>query len=159
MTGITCTSSIRTMTTPMRALLARGAAVLVFALPLAFGVAASGASATGVAKVTIGESSNRHVVTIAKGAHLVVALHSTYWTIAPLARRTVLAQIGTQQTGGPLSGPTHACVPGQGCGTVTMHYVANGVGTVRLTAQRTTCGEAMRCTGSQGSWYVTVRVQ
>jgi hypothetical protein len=161
MTGTTCTGPIHTTTNPMRALLARGAAVLVFALPLALADAASGASATGVPKVTITESSNRHVVTVAKGAHLVVALHSTYWTITPLARRTVLAQVGTQQTGGSLAGPTHACapVPGQGCGTVTMHYVAHGAGTVRLTAQRTTCGEAMRCTGSQGSWYVTVRVR
>ena len=158
-TGTACTGPIHTTTTPMRALLARGAAILVFALPLAFGVAASGASATAVAKVTITESSNRHVVTVARGAHLVVTLHSTYWTINPLARRTVLAQVGTQQTGGPLSGPTHACVPGQGCGTVTMHYVAHGAGTVRLTAKRTTCGEAMRCTRSQGSWYVTVRVR
>jgi hypothetical protein len=159
MTGTTCTGPIHATTTAKRALLARGVAVLVLALPLTFAVAANGASATGVAKVTITESSNRHVVTVAKGARLVVALHSTYWTITPLARRTVLAQIGIQQTGGPLSGSTHSCVPGQGCGTVTMHYVAHGVGTVRLSAQRTTCGEAMRCTGSQGSWYVTVRVR
>lgn|GEM_PF-876827 len=159
MTGTTFSSPIHLTTTPVRMLFARGAAVLVFALPLAFAAAVSGASATGAAKVTITESSNRHIVTVAKGTHLVVELHSTYWTITPLARRTVLAQVGTQQTRGQLSDPTHACVPGQGCGTVTMHYVALGAGTVRLTAQRTTCGEALLCTGSQGSWYVTVRVR
>jgi len=161
MTGTTYTDPIETTTTSMRALLARGAAVLVFALSLAFADAVSGASATGVAKVTITESSNRHVVTVAKGAHLVVALHSTYWTITPLESRTVLAQVGTQRTGGLLPGPTNTCapVPGQGCGTVSMRYVAQGAGTVRLTAHRTTCGEAMLCTGSQGSWYVTIRVR
>lgn len=159
-TGTACTGTIHSTATPKRALLARGAAVLVFALPLALAGAMSGAGASGVAKVTITESSNRHVVTVTKGAHLVVALHSTYWTITPLARRTVLAQVGTQQTG-PVPGSTPACapVPGQGCGTVSMHYVARGAGTVRLTAHRTTCGEAMRCTGSQGSWYVTIRVR
>jgi hypothetical protein len=155
MTVNTCTGPIHTSNTPMRMLLARGAAVLVFALPLAFANAASVASASGVAKVTITESNNRHVVTVAKGVHLVVELRSTYWTITPLAHRAVLYQVGTQQAGAP----THPCVPGQGCGTVTMHYVARGAGTVRLSAQRSTCGEALRCTGSQGSWYVTVRVR
>jgi hypothetical protein len=152
MTVTTCTRLIHTSTTPMRTLVARGAAVLVFALPLAI---ANAASATDVAKVTITQSNGRHIVTVAKGAHLVVELRSTYWTITPLAHRAVLDQVGTQQAGAP----THPCVPGQGCGTVTMHYVARGVGTVRLSARRTTCGEALRCTGSQGSWYVTVRVR
>jgi len=140
-----------------RARLARGLAVLALSLPAA-GIA-SGANAAGAAKVTIGESSNGHVVTIARGAHLVVTLHNTYWTIAPLTGRTVLAQVGAQQTRGQLSGATHACVPGQGCGTVTMNYVANAAGLVRLSAHRTTCGEAMKCTGSQGSWSVSVRVR
>ena len=156
------TTAIRTRPTlarhvSMRTRLARGLAILALAL------AASGiegvAGATGVAKVTITESSNGHVVTVARGAHLVVTLHNTYWTITPLSGQTVLTQIGAQQTRGQLSGATHACVPGQGCGTVTMNYVANAAGLVRLTAHRTTCGEAMRCTGSQGSWSVSVRVR
>ena len=140
-----------------RARLARGLAILALASSAA-GIA-SGASAAGAAKVTIGEANKGHVVTIAKGTHLVVTLHNTYWTIAPLSSRTVLGQVGAQSTKGQLSGATHACVPGQGCGTVTMNYVANSAGLVRLTAHRTTCGEAMRCTGSQGSWSVSVRVR
>jgi len=143
--------------TSQRARLARGLAVA--ALCFSTAALASGASAAGASKVTIGESSNGHVVTIARGTHLVVTLHNTYWTIAPLTGRTVLAQVGSQQTRGQLSGATHACVPGQGCGTVTMNYVANAAGLVRLSAHRTTCGEAMRCTGSQGSWSVSVRVR
>ena len=140
-----------------RARFARGLAVLALSLSTA-GIA-SGANAAAAVKMTIGESSNGHVVTIARGAHLVITLHTTYWTIAPLTGRTVLAQIGSQQTRGQLSGATHACVPGQGCGTVTMNYVANAAGLVRLSAHRTTCGEAMRCTGSQGTWSVSVRVR
>jgi len=143
--------------TSKRARLARGLAVA--ALCFSTAALASGANAAGASKVTIGESSNGHVVTIARGTHLVVTLHNTYWTIAPLTGRTVLAQVGSQQTRGQLSGATHACVPGQGCGTVTMNYVANAAGLVRLSAHRTTCGEAMRCTGSQGSWSVSVRVR
>lgn len=136
---------------------ARSAAVLALAVAPTLAVSMSSAGASSATTVTIGESSNGHVVTVAKGQHLVVALHSTYWTITPLSRRTILAQLGTQKMIAPLPSPTH-CVPGQGCGSVTMHYAATGAGVVRLSAQRTTCGEAMRCTGTQGSWSVTVRV-
>jgi len=153
----THTRAINSVNASTRARFARGLAVLALA-GSGMGLA-GGASAASMAKVTIGESSNGHVVTVAKGAHLVVTLHNTYWTIAPLTGRTVLTQLGAQQTRGQLPGATHACVPGQGCGTVTMNYVANTAGLVRLTAHRTTCGEAMRCTGSQGSWSVSVRVR
>ena len=114
----------------------------------------SGAGASS-APVLLSESSNGHVVSVSPGAHLTLTLHSTYWSIPPLAASTVVARVGTTKTVGVLQG----CVPGQGCGTVTAHYVATKAGTVRIRATRTTCGEAMRCTGDKGVWWVVVRVR
>ena len=52
---------------------------------------------------------------------------------------------------------TSGCVPGQGCGTVTTHYVARSLGLIHLRATRTSCGEALRCAPSAGLWTVTIR--
>jgi hypothetical protein len=63
-----------------------------------------------------------------------------------------------------VSGPTTSaaamgtCVPGGGCGTVTAAFRALAPGRATITASRTTCGEAMRCTGTDGAWEVTVVV-
>jgi hypothetical protein len=115
---------------------------------------ASGAGAN-LAVVSLSEASNGHAVIVAPGARLSVTLHSTYWSIPKLPSSGVLSQVGTTKTVGVLQG----CVPGQGCGTVTAHYVAAKAGVVRLRATRTTCGEAMRCTGDKGVWWVVVRVR
>ena len=126
-----------------------GLAVAASGTFLATGVGASGAATTLV------EANNGHAVTVKTGAHLTVVLHSTYWSIAPSSNNSVVAQVGTTKTVGILQG----CVPGQGCGTVTAHFVAKGTGTVRLRASRTSCGEALRCTPAQSHWTVVIRVR
>jgi hypothetical protein len=115
---------------------------------------ASGAGASS-AVISLSETSNGHAVIVAPGAHLTLTLHSTYWSIPKLPSSDVVSQIGTTKTVGVVQG----CVPGQGCGTVTAHYVAAKAGVVRIRATRTTCGEAMRCTGDKGLWWVIVRVR
>jgi hypothetical protein len=45
-----------------------------------------------------------------------------------------------------------------GCGTVRRDFHAVRLGTATLIATRSSCGEAMRCTGDQGRFTVTVRV-
>jgi hypothetical protein len=50
-------------------------------------------------------------------------------------------------------------VPGQGCGTVTAVFAAIAPGSARLTASRISCGEALRCTGSDGVYVLTVTVK
>jgi hypothetical protein len=115
----------------------------------------TGAGATGAAATTINEASNGHVITVSLGAHLTAILHSTYWSFDPLSGNVVLVQVGTTKTVPQLK----RCVPGQGCGTVTAHFVARGTGRVRLHANRTSCGEALRCTPSQSHWTVVIRVR
>jgi len=50
------------------------------------------------------------------------------------------------------------CVPGGGCGTVTARYSAISGGTAQVAAHRDSCGEAMRCQGTNGDWRITVVV-
>ncbi len=50
---------------------------------------------------------------------------------------------------------TVACVgPGAGRGTVTARYIAIATGQVTVAADRTVCGEALRCTGSRGAYHL-----
>ncbi len=118
-------------------------------------ILSTGAGATGTAATTVNEVSNDRVVTVRPGTNLTAILHSTYWSIDPLSGNAVLAQVGATKTVGKLKG----CVPGQGCGTVSAHFVARGAGQVRLRAHRTSCGEALRCTPSQSHWTVVIRVR
>jgi hypothetical protein len=79
---------------------------------------------------------------------------STFWTVRGSRNPNVLRQDGEPVVAPNLAG----CVPGQGCGTVTASFVAVARGLARVVAKRTTCGEALRCTGSAGSYRVTVVV-
>lgn len=108
--------------------------------------------------VVISESNNAKVVTMAKGSFFTVTLHSTYWSLKSVAGASI-TQVGKTVVKGSLMYANHACVPGQGCGTVTAHYRADAAGLARLTATRTSCGEAMLCSKSQGHWTVVVRVR
>ena len=136
-----------------RSLLATAGLVTLLAAPLAPSLA--GATST---SVVISENNNGKIVTVAKGSHFTVTLHSTYWTINPVVGHNV-SQVGRSVVKGSFENGTHACVPGQGCGTVTATYVANQAGLVHLRATRTTCGEALLCSKSQSHWMVVVRVR
>jgi hypothetical protein len=108
------------------------------------------------AELQLNDSSNGTSVTIAAGGRIQISLASTYWTFDPSSNPAVLAVQGPQQV---TPCPINTTVPGSGCGTATMTFVAEGAGTATLSAHRTSCGEAMLCTGDQGSFKVTVVVQ
>ena len=107
---------------------------------------------------TLGDSANGTTVTISPGERFQVTLGSTYWTFDPPSSATVLVPQGSQQTS---PGPSSSCppYPGSGCGTATQVYTAEAQGTAVVSAHRTSCGEALRCTGSQGSFKLTVVVR
>jgi hypothetical protein len=112
------------------------------------------ASSRGPKTVTASEADGGHTITVSVGDDVVVVLHSTYWQLAPVTG-------GVLQAGGPAAGAPStpkSCVPGQGCGTVTQTFQAKAGGRAVITASRTSCGEAMRCTGSSGRYQVTVVV-
>jgi hypothetical protein len=107
-------------------------------------------------QVTATEADNGGIVALRRGGTLTVTLHSTYWTINGSSAPAVLHQTGPATTSP--APPSQHCVPGQGCGTVTATFSALTDGKADVTASRTSCGEALRCTPAQSSWVVHVVV-
>ena len=105
--------------------------------------------------IPVSESDAGTTVRVAVGSTLVVTLHSTYWGFASPSNPAILRQVGGVTTD-PVLPP--ACVPGAGCGTVSVTYQAAAVGQSAISASRTTCGEALSCTGTAGSYSVQVVV-
>ena len=125
-----------------------------------FALTFSGVSSAATAKV-ISESSNGKVVSVKVGSTFSVVLNSTYWQYAPLAATKAIVSQADPVSAAIFPGPTApaGCAhPGAGCGTVTWKFKAKALGTAVISASRTTCGEAMRCVGTQGAYAVTVKV-
>jgi hypothetical protein len=103
----------------------------------------------------VSEADNGRSVTVPVGSEVTVVLGNTYWQIAGSSDPAVLVLV---------SGPTAsaagmtACVPGAGCGTASAVFRAVAPGRATITASRTTCGEALRCTGTAGVYEVTIVV-
>jgi hypothetical protein len=103
----------------------------------------------------VGEADNGRTVSVTVGSEVTLLLGNTYWQVQGSSDPAVLALV---------SGPTAssagltACVPGAGCGTVTAVFRALAPGEATITAGRTTCGEALMCTGTAGAYKVTIVV-
>ncbi|MFJ9446965.1 hypothetical protein ACIRRH_34705 [Kitasatospora sp. NPDC101235] len=108
----------------------------------------------GPATVTVDEHADRTTLKAAVGTTVTLALHSTYWSAATSSAPEVLAPDGA-----PSTAPSPSCRPGGGCGTVTAAFTARAPGTARLTATRTSCGEALNCPPEQRTYEVTVDVE
>jgi hypothetical protein len=104
--------------------------------------------------VTAGDQDNGRVLSVHVGDHLRVVLASTYWQLAGSSDPNVLRPAGEPAVSPQPSG----CVPGGGCGSVTAPFDAVAAGRADVTARRASCGEALACTGAQGSYRVTVVV-
>ena len=118
-----------------------------------FGCGASaGGSTAPRAGVSVTDADNGGTVTVAPGERLTVTLGSTYWTFAGSSNTAVLQQVGQ-----PVASPG-SCPPGVGCGQVSATFVAVGRGRADVTASRSSCGEALSCTGGSGSYRVSVVV-
>jgi hypothetical protein len=100
------------------------------------------------------DSDNGKTVELRVGDRLEVQLSSTYWNVTGSSNPSVLRAMGPAVVSPQPSG----CVPGAGCGLVTELFAAVSPGTAVVTASRNSCGEAMGCTGNQGSYRVTVTV-
>jgi hypothetical protein len=108
-----------------------------------------------ISGISIGSSENKHTVSVVVGQTITLTLDSTYWKINGSSNPKVVRQVGKQVTTPQISG----CVPGQGCGTAQAEFIALAPGNAVLSATRTTCGEALRCVGSEGSYRTTVTVK
>lgn len=108
------------------------------------------------ASYTLDDASNGTTITVNRGDEITVTLASTYWSIGSPSNQAVLVPQGAQQTSRGASCPS---IPGMGCGTDTQTFLAQASGSSLLSAHRTACGEALACTGTQGSWQATVVVR
>ncbi|GAB7185046.1 hypothetical protein ATKI12_4877 [Kitasatospora sp. Ki12] len=110
-------------------------------------------SAPGRATVEVDEHADRTTVDVAAGTTVTLTLHSTYWSAPASSAPDVLAPNGT-----PTTAASPSCRPGGGCGTVAASFTARAPGTARLTATRTSCGEALNCPPEQRGYQLTVKV-
>jgi hypothetical protein len=140
----------------------RLSASLALAVPVVLGAAgacsspstpSSSPSTPSPSTLTLDEHARSTTVTLRTGTSVVVRLHSTYWSTPVSSDPHVLRPAG----GG--SSPTASCPPGGGCGVSSAHFIAAHPGTTRVTAHRSSCGEAMRCPPGAGAYEVTVTVK
>ena len=101
------------------------------------------------------EADNGRSVTVPVGSELTLELGSTYWQVGDSSDPAVLAMVSGPTPSAAVMG---ACVPGGGCGIVTAVFRGLAPGRAVITASRTTCGEALTCTGTSGAYEVTVVV-
>ena len=108
--------------------------------------------------VTLGDADKGRTLTVAVGEQLTIILKSTYWRFADPKPPSVLTPMSAPVV---VASPANSsgCVPGQGCGTVTMSFRAAKPGTAIASASRTSCGEARGCVGDAGSYQITVIVK
>ncbi|MEV7186784.1 hypothetical protein [Kitasatospora sp. NPDC093102] len=105
------------------------------------------------ATVTVDEHADHTTLKAAVGTTVTLTLHSIYWSAATSSAPDVVTPDGA-----PTTAPSPSCRPGGGCGTVTASFTARAPGTARLTATRTSCGEALNCPPEQRGYEVTVEV-
>ena len=106
--------------------------------------------------MTVSESANGTTVTLRTNQRLDVLLHNTYWRFGPSSSSSVLASQGAQRF--HPGGPGCPSIPGTGCGTTDQVFKAGSPGTAVISADRTTCGEALQCTPEQSHYRLTVKV-
>lgn len=111
-------------------------------------------TATAAADITATDKDNGRTLKLVPGQRLKVILASTYWNFQNNSSAAVL-RVETQPHINP---QPSGCVPGAGCGTATVTYQATGSGQASITATRTSCGEAMGCTGGAGNYSLHVVV-
>ncbi|RAG81625.1 hypothetical protein DN069_31880 [Streptacidiphilus pinicola] len=112
-------------------------------------------SATG-ATVVVHNADKGHTVTLHPGQTLQVVLTGGYWPAPTSSSAAVLKQSGAPTLASP--SPGHGCPPGVGCRAQQTEFVAVAAGTATVSATRTNCGEAMRCTDANGKFDITVVV-
>jgi hypothetical protein len=128
------------------------------ATPTAKPTAAPTATESSSAKATpvvhdVDDTANGTTVHVRVGDTVRVTLHSTYWQMDPPSTSALKA--GDSTVAASLR---PGSVPGSGTGTVVTSYLIVRSGTTKITAQRTSCGEALLCPPNLRSYVVTLAI-
>jgi len=125
------------------------------------GVITASSIPTTQAATPISEASNGKTVLIKQGSAFEITLHSTYWQFSDLNSIKVVSPLGNPIILAIAPGadsPAGCQHPGMSCGTVTWKLRTKALGIQKITASRTSCGEALRCTGANGLFRVSIKV-
>ncbi|WP_042434808.1 hypothetical protein [Streptacidiphilus anmyonensis] len=121
------------------------------------GTSGGGVSATGTAAAVVVTNADKgHTVTLHPGQTLEVVLSGGYWASPASSATSVLKLSGGPSFASP--SPGQSCRPGVDCRAQQTEFVAVSAGSATVSSSRSNCGEAMRCTGSNGMFSVTVTV-
>ncbi len=118
-------------------------------------------SAQAVTTTLLSEKNASKTVVVKLGSKIELSLHSMYWQLTVPAKSSSLTSKGAPILKPILPGPKAPAgcrIAGSGCGTQIWVFSATKVGLTHLVASRTTCGEAMQCTGANGRFTVSVKV-
>lgn len=118
---------------------------------------ASGPVAGGQTVIVVHDDANGKAVSTKAGERIELILSSSYWRVTGSSAPTVLRQDGVPVL---LSRPK-SCpdIPGLGCTPVRADFTALTDGKAEITAQRSACGEAMRCKPDQTRFTVIIDVR
>lgn len=104
--------------------------------------------------IVLDEHANQSTVQVAVGRRVELLLHSSYWTDFGSSQSAVVRADGSVRT----LPTSQKCIPGGGCNPVLATFMAQAAGTAVLSASRTSCGEALRCSPANSHYRVTIVV-
>ncbi len=121
------------------------------------GPVAGGPVAGGPTVIVVRDDANGKAVSTRAGDRIELILSSSYWHVTGSSAPSVLRQDGTPVL---LSRPK-SCpdIPGLGCVPVRADFTALTDGKAEITAERSACGEALRCKPDQTRFTVIVDVR
>lgn len=118
-------------------------------------------SSFAITSFSLSEKNSNQTINVKMGSPVSLSLHSMYWILTSVKVGASLEQKGAPIQKPTMSGPNTPAgcgVPGTGCGVQTWKFSAIKVGVTHLIATRSSCGEALRCTTTDGTFKVTVKV-
>ena len=107
--------------------------------------------------LVVRDDANGTVVSASAGDRIRLILSSSYWDVAGSSAPRVLRQDGPPVL---LSRPGNCPdIPGLGCAPVQTDFTALTDGKAVITARRSACGEALRCSPDQTRFTVSIVIR
>src|SRR5215472_8792374 len=118
---------------------------------------AGGPAAGGPVVIVVRDDANGKAVSARAGDRIELILSSSYWHVTGSSAPSVLRPDGPPV---PLPRPS-SCpdIPGLGCAPVRADFTALTDGKTVITAERSACGEALRCQPGQSRFTVDVVIR
>jgi hypothetical protein len=129
-------------------------AVVAVSIMTSAGCGTSGPAAGGPTVIVVRDNANGETVSAQAGDRIELILSSSYWHVTGASAPSVLRQDGSSVLlPRPSSCPD---IPGLGCTPVRADFTVLTKGRAVITASRSACGEALRCTPRQMRFTVIV---